>query len=173
MSAFVPSAVQPEQYEAARHDDNHRAFSSKPNDATASEDSGVAGLGSLTPSTMNAQQKPMFALSRNGLGHCLISQLSCNRARLEVIHSATPDSPLLPSHSNDQTSGSEPAATFYGRLKQDRPLLAAGLNFAALFALSILILFLILRTLLPPISAEDAPHVKIPVCFHSICIFRC
>lgn len=59
----------------------------------------------------------------------------------------------------------EEPATWRERLSYKQPLVRAGLHFASLFIASFLVLFFCIKVLLPPVSPEDAPKLKIPRSF--------
>jgi hypothetical protein len=58
--------------------------------------------------------------------------------------------------------------TMWGRLTAKRPLLISCLKALLLFLVSLAVLVVLLRTLLPPIDPEDAPNLKIPKSFDDL-----
>ncbi|KAK4047316.1 hypothetical protein OIV83_005494 [Microbotryomycetes sp. JL201] len=81
-------------------------------------------------------------------------------------------SPLIRSNSSSSSlhlgGDRHPLVRKWVRLEKDRPMLAAGIKAGALFLASILVLYILLRSLLPPIDDEHRDAVKLPKSFDDL-----
>ncbi|KAM0790925.1 hypothetical protein ACM66B_004232 [Microbotryomycetes sp. NB124-2] len=81
-------------------------------------------------------------------------------------------SPLLRSNSSSSSlhlgGDRHPVIQRWTKLEKKRPMLAAGIKAGALFVASLLVLWILLRSLLPPIDDEHKTAVKLPKSFDDL-----